>query len=245
MTGGEDGADQGAGHRLWAAAGAGSRRDGGVPHPFRHGQGRPHQERALHARHRSLAPPPRHREGRARLRRHRLAGRERGGFGARGEGAGRIGGRGDRRARRRPARAAQGAQRLPDRGGARHREGRADRGHPPGDQQRRRDAPPQGRALPPQARPLDSAAHRPRRHGDAQAARDRAVVPRHAGSSSAPTTSMSAARTTSSARSTAATAARSMSTTTSSSASPTARPASTTCPSRSRTSTTSSPATTT
>ena len=129
-----------------------------------------------------------------------------------------------RRARRRQARAAHGAERLPDRGGARHRAGGADSGQAPADEfrrsaavaRRRADAAAEGRGA--------RQAHRPRRADDAEVHRDREMVPRRPRASSARTTSMSRSRTTSSARSTAATAATPLSTTTCSSASRTRRP---------------------
>ena len=59
--------DQSRRSRLWAAALARSRQAGRVPDRVRHGARRPHQERALHARHRPGAPPPCHRTGRAEI----------------------------------------------------------------------------------------------------------------------------------------------------------------------------------
>ena len=79
--------------------------------------------RALHARHRSRPPHPCHREGRRRnSSASPITRRARTTLSAR-QGARRIGGRDDRRARRRQARAADRAERLPDRGRARHRGG--------------------------------------------------------------------------------------------------------------------------
>ncbi len=67
--------------RLWAAALARSRQAGGIPDRVRHGARRPHEKRALYARHRPRAPPSRHRTRRAEIRRDRLPRRQHGRLG--------------------------------------------------------------------------------------------------------------------------------------------------------------------
>ena len=134
----EHGRDQGARSRVRAPAGAGPRRHGGVPHQLRHDPLGADAERALHARHRPPPSHPHHREGRSEVRGLRILRRQRGRPGPRGQGARRLRGGIDRRAGRRQARAAARAQRLSDRGRARHRHAAGHPGAGAGDEHRRR-----------------------------------------------------------------------------------------------------------